>query len=545
MPLRIDIIRDGGSAETVESKGTVALGRGEDATVVLPGMAVARHHAEIALESESALRLRCRSPLGVEVNGEIIKDEKVLYAGDVFRIGAHRGEVTLSPDHEALMLRLELVSEPAIGDTSERRLDLSAAGLRIRRSAYVAALLVLLLALLVPLVMRSISAPPMVEAVLPSDEWWSSGVLSNGHQHFAGDCSACHERLFVRVQNSACLDCHQGIAHHSDQAQLVGLGEMDRQRCASCHREHGDAHAVLPQRPHTCIDCHAAPQDFPGVADMLAVDAFDTHPGFRATVTRIDGDTRRLERVAIQDGPQDNAGLFFPHDLHLEAEGVRGPDGVEHLVCADCHHPDAGNVGFRALVFERDCESCHRLDVAVGDRLLALPHAQPEVVRRQLSDAVESLPSAAFQPDLEDVVRRRAGPTADRGGAPSPQALIEEVFSTRVCAKCHAVQPDAGDRVEVLPAQLRQSWFVHARFTHADHGWVRCRDCHAAEASGEATDLLLPDIATCRTCHSGVESDSGVRSSCTDCHGFHTAGHSVLGSTQGVVNNGESFAEGR
>lgn len=544
MTLRIDIIRDGGTPEIITSKGTVALGRGDDATVTLPGMAIARHHAEIAIESESTLLLRCRSPLGVEVNGETIRDEKRLQAGDVFRIGAHRGQVTVAPDSTTLMLRIELVSEPASAGVAERRLDLQAAGLRIRRSAYIGALLVLLLALIIPLVMRYVPAPPAAEAVLPTDDWWSSGVISNGHQHFASDCSACHERLFVRVQNTACLDCHQGIAHHSDQARQVGLGDMEAQRCASCHREHGDAHAVLPQRPQICVDCHAVPQDFPDSADMHAVHDFDTHPGFRATVARIDGDTRTVERIAMQSQPQDNAGLFFPHDLHLDGEGVRGPDGVEHLVCADCHHPDAGSVGFRAIAFERDCESCHQLDAAVGDRLLALPHAEPEVVRRQVTAAVEALPSEAFRPNLGALNRRRAGPTVDRGVAPSAEEMVEEVFTTRVCAKCHMVQPDAGDQIEVLPAQLRQSWFVHARFTHADHGWVDCTSCHAAQESSEAADLLLPDIDACRTCHSGVGSISGVNSTCTDCHGFHTATHSVLGPKQGVVDNGAGTAEG-
>ncbi|MHA7832884.1 MAG: FHA domain-containing protein, partial [Algiphilus sp.] len=239
MSLRIDIIRDGGTPESIESRGTVALGRGEDATVVLPGMAIARHHAEIAIDSESALRLRCRSPLGVEVNGALVKDEKVLHAGDRFRIGAHRGQVTLAPDSKAPMLRIELVSEPAVGQAAESRLDLQATGLRMRRSAYIGASLVLLFALIIPLLMRSIPGPAAVEAFIPSDNWWSSGVISNGHQHFASDCTACHERLFVRVQNTACLDCHQGIAHHSEQPMQVGLDALETQRCASCHREHG------------------------------------------------------------------------------------------------------------------------------------------------------------------------------------------------------------------------------------------------------------------------------------------------------------------
>lgn len=545
MSLRIDIIRNGGAPETVVAKGTVALGRSDDETVALPGMAIARHHAEIAIDSEHALRLRCRSPLGVEVNGTIVKDEKVLHAGDRFRIGPHVGEVTTDLETNALMLRLRLDAEPSKGAFAERRLDLRAAGMRIRQPAYIGAALVLLLALAIPLLLRAVNVPPVVETVLPTDDWWSSGVVSNGHQHFAGDCAVCHERLFVRVQDTACLDCHQGIAHHSDRPQEAGLGVVEEQRCASCHREHGSTHAILPDHPKTCVNCHADPTAFPDSVDMHAVHDFDGHPGFRATVSRMEEGEQTLHRVALQASPSDDAGLIFPHDVHLDDEGVLGPDGVEQLACADCHQPDAGNVGFRAIRFESDCQSCHQLDAAVGDEVLDLPHAKPDAVRRQVTAAVEAMPKEAFSADLEQLGRRRAGPMAERGGAPTADELVAEVFSTRVCAKCHAVRKDAQDQVDVLPARLRQSWLIHARFTHADHGWVDCESCHEAPSSSEATDLLLPDIATCRTCHSGVASNEGVGSTCTDCHGFHTAEHSVLGSVQGDVHNGEASAKAR
>lgn len=545
MTLRIDLIRDGGAPETIVAKGTAALGRGDDETVVLPGLAIARHHAEIAVESEHSLRLRCRSPLGVEVNGVLIKEEKVLHAGDRFRIGPHVGQVTTDLETKALMLRVQLDAQPSAGAFAERRLDLRAAGMRIRRSAYIGAGLVLLLALVIPLLLRSVNAPPVVEAALPTDDWWSSGVISNGHQHFASDCAACHERLFVRVEDGACLDCHQGVAHHSDQPMEAGLGSVETQRCASCHREHGNTHAVLPDHPKTCVNCHSDPSAFPDTVHMQAVHDFDGHPGFRATVSRMEGDEQLLSRVALQQAPKDDAGLIFPHDVHLDEEGVLGPEGVEYLACADCHQPDAGNVGFRAIRYETDCQSCHQLDVVVGEDVLELPHAEPDAVRRQVSAAAEAMPSQAFTPSPEQLGRRRAGPMAERGDAPTPEELVKEVFSTRVCAKCHEVRQDAQDQVDVLPARLRQSWFVHARFTHADHGWVDCASCHAAERSADATDLLLPDLATCRSCHSGVASSGGVRSTCTDCHGFHTAEHAVLGSVQGVASNGEASAEGR
>jgi hypothetical protein len=62
-----------------------------------------------------------------------------------------------------------------------------------------------------------------------------------------------------------------------------------------------------------------------------------------------------------------------------------------------------------------------------------------------------------------------------------------------------------------------------AWFNHKPHALTPCQDCHAAEASSDSSDVLLPDIGNCRSCHGDPDSHSQVRSTCIDCHEYHLA----------------------
>jgi predicted CXXCH cytochrome family protein len=50
---------------------------------------------------------------------------------------------------------------------------------------------------------------------------------------------------------------------------------------------------------------------------------------------------------------------------------------------------------------------------------------------------------------------------------------------------------------------------------------MACGDCHAAEKSASASDLMIPGIANCRQCHAGEGGGSKVANTCIDCHGYH------------------------
>lgn len=530
MSLRVELIQ-GEAIRRFDTQATISIGRSEESTVVLPGLYVARRHIEIAQQDDGTLRLRCKSPLGVIRNGRIVREDCDLKSGDRLGIAGHELRLSVDRQTKQKLLRITVAEGDVAGQ--DRRLDLRAAGLRMRRPALIGAAAVLLLTLVLPLMLRAVPAPPVVETVLPTEDLWSSGRLSNAHQHFAEDCGNCHLQLFERVPDKACLDCHQGIAHHSDRVAEAGLRSLDEQRCASCHREHGGTQVVLPDHPGTCVDCHGDPEAFPAATALRRITGFENHPSFRASVTRRESGALATARLPLSEAPADETGLVFPHDVHLAEEGVLGPDGPEQLSCGSCHTPDSGKVGFRAIRYERDCRSCHQLEVVVGEEMLRLPHADPAAVRQQVRSAAAALPEAPFSRRPDTSPRRRAGAEAARGGPVSVDALVAEVFSTRVCAKCHLPAQDAEGQPDVQPVRLRSSWLVHARFTHADHEWVSCGDCHAARSSAASEQLLLPDMTTCRSCHGGVGSNQGVRSTCIDCHGFHVAHETVMGRAQG------------
>jgi hypothetical protein len=110
-------------------------------------------------------------------------------------------------------------------------------------------------------------------------------------------------------------------------------------------------------------------------------------------------------------------------------------------------------------------------------------------------------------------------------------------------------------------------WMPKSEFRHVTHAPFACRDCHAAAAgydpedaqagerpawslpgagpyalftpaelreralqpSESAEDVLLPGIATCRSCHGGASAAPPlVASGCVLCHPFHRAEHGPL-----------------
>jgi hypothetical protein len=76
-------------------------------------------------------------------------------------------------------------------------------------------------------------------------------------------------------------------------------------------------------------------------------------------------------------------------------------------------------------------------------------------------------------------------------------------------------------------------FFVHAKFDHSAHTMLSCESCHGkkgadgvgvpASATGVmesklTADTLMPDKASCITCHSAK---GGVVSNCATCHDYH------------------------
>lgn len=529
-------------------EGEITIGRATDNIIQLPGLLIALHHLQI--KSLPALRLyaECKSAADITVNDLAGQRAAELEVGDEIRIGPHRLLVGYDPGSQQLVLEVFERNLSDLGQQSLEPTSLTEAGWRMRRPAYVLAVAVLLLMMVLPFALRWIPAPEPIRNWLPTDQLWSSGQISNAHLHLQDRCESCHERLFQRVRNESCLSCHAGITHHSHEPSVVKAAGLDQQRCASCHFEHGDAHAALPRHPGTCTDCHASPKDFAALSDSAAVGDFaDAHPDFKVSVTRFEKGKASRVRELLSESVLDQSGLIFPHDLHLDARGVRGPDGKELMVCASCHQPDAGEVGFRALGFEQDCQRCHQLDVDLAGQSIRLPHGDSEVARKILDAAIQApVPATAGQiQDVTETRGRRPGDSAPRGDQTMGVDQVDEVFERRVCAKCHQIVDDANGSPSVREVVLQQSWMTQAKFTHAPHQWVQCDTCHVAAKSNNSDHLLLPKISSCRSCHGGVDSTDKIQSTCIDCHRFHQGEALEMGSVTGKPANESSFKRGQ
>ena len=75
---------------------------------------------------------------------------------------------------------------------------------------------------------------------------------------------------------------------------------------------------------------------------------------------------------------------------------------------------------------------------------------------------------------------------------------------------------------------LADRWLPGGMFNHAKHTQIACQDCHDAERSSTAKDVLLPDIASCQECHRGETAGRKVPSTCITCHEFHRPGQPPL-----------------
>jgi predicted CXXCH cytochrome family protein len=580
--------------DTAVAADAISIGSAADSTLQLLGRAVARRHAVIH-RSGDRLSIGCRRGNRVNVNGKPCATSK-LAVGDVIEFGGHRLTLIEPPSGFDLAIEVRPNTGVAASDFEAAfRTDLDRTWLSKRSTSWILILLALALGLVAPLLTislhrRGIAIPP----ALPSDSLWSSGPLSPAHAHAAGSqCNACHQQLFVHVQDSACLECHKTTNDHvsADHRALTRL--PGPQRCGECHPEHrGMASRLPPEQDRLCVACHADSDSKFGSLKVQKVSGFQPrqHPAFSVALQKLSGapgdaasDLQwRTYRVPLTEAFE-QSNLKFSHAQHLDAGKVTRTSGSGALGCGDCHALAANGEHFVPLTMARNCSACHELNFDLSAPNRQLPHGKPldamlmleDYFARKYSDPPPTPGRALVRrlPDLERDPSRQIEADTCVGSTvvcarQRARAEIENQFTGRGCVSCHVVvdthSADLHERFQVTPIRLGYDYFPEARFPHKTHeiqgkltGEAACESCHAARKSEEARDLLLPNIEGCLKCHRdrqgavgmaippltrtarNVETGRGqpkiVTLQCISCHVYHPV--AIMGRARRAENN--------
>lgn len=534
----------------------ISIGRASDCDVHLADLAVEPLQAIAETGSDGFVTINAAGTLGFSVDGRVTTQARVDSAkGAELGFGGHR--ITIARDEDGAVAltvrRVESISESAAEMDSGRDFSLTGALPAKRIMAWAFFLCILAAFLAVPVVSNFTRAAGP-KAQVTGDESWSSGPLSAAHHALEGECTACHVKPFEAVRDSACKSCHQSAHDHAAPALLArarqtpglggqfllkvahGFGKPGPGACVDCHTEHDGAGPMQPVKQAFCADCHAGlDARLPDSALGDAGDFGTSHPQFRALVATDTGRKPRFERISLDRKPVDANGLAFSHGEHLATRGTvarmageLGADGYgKPLECSNCHRPTADGVRFLPVNMERDCEACHSLAYdKVGGTVRRLHYGDFAQMVADLRAAERGSGASAVLGQGLSGRERPGTPYGAHFGRPTSAnlPLMQAVSSSGVCGECHMIDRTAKDvsAWQVQPVHQTARYFENGWFDHKAHEQERCTSCHGATRSTKASDLLLPDIKQCRTCHMGeTAARAKVPSSCAMCHDYH------------------------
>ena len=544
----------------------LTIGRAPECDVHLTDLAVALRHAAVERMGDR-IAVSVGEGLTVELNGRKVKQGRIeLGTGGDILIASHLLRFMPTPagsDEIAVDVERVTESEVKLRRGDERMFSLASAMPSKRAGAWLLSLLVLGVFLAWPIkAYYDRQQQQVAGGKFHPDTMWSSGKLSQVHASLEDNCEACHVKAFEAVRDESCKACHTKVHDHADPFRLArAQPDLDRWgrielafketfdiptgRCVECHTEHEGPQQMPATAQRFCSDCHQTLKDkLPDTKLPNAGDFGSSHPEFRpAVLTRWNGDRPLMQRVSLAQRPQEMSNLKFPHAMHLSktngvaqmARRLAGDHGFgQSLGCADCHDADPSGTRFQPVNMEQDCAMCHSLDFKrEGGLVRTLRHGQPEQVVADLRDFYRG--NAVSRPiNFGSTPRRRPGEVMEARtrfqfarGAGNParaEQAIRAVFSAGgACYDCHQVQAPGGRslKFKIRPVAFPVRYMHNGWFDHKPHEQEKCESCHKAETSNSASDLLLPDLASCRTCHGGEGSHSDVPSSCAMCHDYH------------------------
>ena len=545
----------------------ITIGRGTDQTIQIADMSLPLLHSKIT-SSGRDLILTVTDGKSFAVNGQTAKKQSLI-DGDVVEISGHKLKISAGENGFDYLIDVELDSDQITELKSRFPAGLKQIKAPRRQFTWALFLLLLGIGLVIPAVglyvgMDKIRDIPLV----PDDGVWLTGELHQTHAFMEDDCTLCHTEAFTQTKDEDCLACHQSVNHHFD-TEIFGTDYEIGNDCADCHKEHSATDSITRTDQAGCTSCHSD-MDKAGFDSELrpATDFLDDHPSFMLSMHEWEASEGwQNTRVALStDGIQENSNLIFPHDVHMSEEGIDGMQGVEILSCSDCHEPEKGGMQMKAVTMEQHCSDCHQLtfDLDRPDRVV--PHGSPPDLMRTLreyyayqflnGDNEAEAPKQAggiASPSVREARRpgRVARPkvisdmivnaNADSSATMTEQAnayidarvaqAASSLFEKQTCTICHEISKSGDSAVpwEVKPVKLNEDWMPLAEFSHGSHESMQCSGCHDAVNSTESSDVLMPDITSCRDCHGGEDSTNLLQSNCVTCHEFHLEDQRPMG----------------
>ena len=539
--IRRQAIGDITTQESSHSAPIIRIGRGADCDIHLPDAGIQLEHATLESRGDYAF-IQAVGHASISVNAKVV-DGIRLQVGDRIRLGLYELKVQESIEavdgDEALVLtceRYEPDDAVLVGKAGTTTGSGVGARLGMRGLSWALGSLIFLIFFVWPIAAhysaesRDVGAldTAMTAGHQPVGDWvslgrsaWLTGAVSRSHALFGDECTSCHQKAFVPVNATDCLTCHNDLQEHV-RVEQFSFASLDATGCLQCHQEHEGNDQLVLNDSRLCVNCHqnlAATSK--GLVEVSDVVSFSQHPEFRVHGVKSNIDT----------------GLKFPHNIHLDSKGVLNlKEESQVLVCRDCHLVEKEGTKMAFPQFEEHCAACHGLRFAFEAPDRSMPHGDVAKAKTFIRDTYASVAvKGGLRLPIEEVpkaIRERAK-TLNSKEVEMGQALawvdkksasvISGPFGKGQCAECHTIIENKDDPLawDIVPVDSTVVSLTGARFDHAPHRQVTCTACHDARESTAASDVLLPKIGECQSCHGPPSASHLLPTQCVDCHGFH------------------------
>ena len=158
--------------------------------------------------------------------------------------------------------------------------------------------------------------------------------------------------------------------------------------------------------------------------------------------------------------------------------------------------------------YAKHCSACHPL--TFDQRITEpAPHKDPAIIHEYLTRTFTAWIAAHPQelrggsntdlriPGAQDLPRN--APAWIAAGV----ADAERLLSVKTCKECHDLGFATSENTPQVPkANLTTRWLKRGNFDHPAHQMIVCSSCHQQASTSKLTsDVLLPGIEVCQSCH--------------------------------------------